>query len=468
MTQKFINIPNKHIKNKIRLFVCGPTVYDYPHIGHARTYLSFDIITRWLRYKKFKVFYLQNITDIDDKIIHKAKEQNVTPKELAIKYTNEYHSAEKLINISSVTKYASASDYIKEMIEQIEKLIENGYAYEIDDGIYFDVNKFADYGKLSRQNVQQMMSGIRVEVNKNKKNSIDFVLWKKNKEGITNKEFDKEFAVIDGNPMWKSPWGPGRPGWHIEDTAITGKEFGPQYEIHGGASELKFPHHESEIAQSEAAYEIKPMVKIWMHTGVLLVNGKKMSKSLKNFVTIKDFEDKFGEDVLRFMIAKNTYRTPIDYTEKIAHESKSALSSIIIFLKKIKFASKKSEGGNIKIDINKYSNLFKKAMDNDFNTPEAISQIFSAIKVTDPKMYYVKKSDLEKVYKFISESLFILGFKNNHPEYSIPDNIKKLASERTSARNNLQFDQSDNLRKKIEQLGYVIEDTPIGQFIYKL
>jgi len=299
---------------KVNLFVCGPTVYDFSHIGHARTYIAFDMIAKYLKEKGYKVFYLQNITDIDDKIIKRAKEKNITPKQLARKFEKEYYKDMKALGITSVSKYARATDYIQEIINQVKKLIEKGVAYRINDGIYYDITKFKDYGKLSRRTVLQAEDAVsRIDEAKEKRNKGDFCLWKFSKPG---------------EPKWKSPWGWGRPGWHIEDTAITQKHFGYQYDIHGGARDLIFPHHEAEIAQMEAISGKKPMAKYWLHTGFLTVEGKKMSKSLGNFITIREFLKENSPQILRMLVLKNHYRSPIDYSEKEINQAKKELQRI--------------------------------------------------------------------------------------------------------------------------------------------
>ncbi|MEK7537914.1 MAG: cysteine--tRNA ligase, partial [Patescibacteria group bacterium] len=294
----------KPIKGRqVNLFVCGPTVYDYSHLGHARAYIIFDAFVKYLRHLGFKVFYLQNITNIDDKIIARAREKNVAPKNLAKPFEKEYLNDMKLLGVDSVSKYARATDYIKEIISQVQRLEEKGFAYKIEeDGIYYNIAKFKDYGKLAGRTVLQADDGVsRIDYSKDKKNRGDFCLWKL-------KQSEQE-------PSWNSPWGQGRPGWHIEDTAITEKFFGPQYDIHGGARDLIFPHHQAEVAQMEAISGKKPLVKYWMHAGFLTVNHTKMSKSLGNFITISDFTKRCAPNYLRFFIVKNSWRSPMDYSE---------------------------------------------------------------------------------------------------------------------------------------------------------
>ena len=307
---------------KISLFVCGPTVYDFPHLGHARTYISFDAFVRFLRSQGYKVDYLQNITDIDDKIITRAKQVKITPQALAKRFENEYKKDIKTMGIVSVSKYARATDHIPEIIVQIGKLLKKGYAYELKgEGIYYDILKFKDYGKLSRRTSLQAEDAVsRIDESVKKQNKGDFALWKISKEG---------------EPKWKSPWGWGRPGWHIEDTAMTEKHFGAQYELHGGARDLIFPHHEAEIAQMEAISGKKPMAKHWMHTGFLTVEGEKMSKSLGNFITIQNFLSEYSPRVLRLLVLKTHYRSPIDYSEKLLLQTQRELERIDEFIENV-------------------------------------------------------------------------------------------------------------------------------------
>jgi cysteinyl-tRNA synthetase len=285
---------------KINLFVCGPTVYDYSHIGHARNYLVFDSFVKYLKYSGFSVFYLQNITDIDDKIIARARERGVSVKDLAVAFEKEYLKDMKALGINSVSKYARATSHIKEIISQIKRLNEKGFAYKIEgDGIYFDISKFKRYGKLSGRTALGAEDAVsRIDYSSKKKNRGDFCLWKLKQEGA--------------EPSWPSPFGDGRPGWHIEDTAITEKFFGAQYDIHGGARDLIFPHHEAEVTQMESISGKSPMVKYWMHVGFLTVNGQKMSKSVGNFITISDFLKRCPPNYFKFFVAKNLWSPPID------------------------------------------------------------------------------------------------------------------------------------------------------------
>lgn len=457
----------------IKFFVCGPTVYDKTHIGHARTYIAFDALVRYLRFSRRKVFYLVNITDVDDKIIAKAKENKKNPFQIAKFYEKDFHKIEKLINITSVTKYAQASKHIKEIISQISVLIKKGFAYQTSTGVYFEVKKFKDYGKLSKQNLEALRPGWRIDIDPEKKDPLDFALWKKvDTKFLPPKKSVKEPIYFQSEPLWKSPWGWGRPGWHIEDTAITQKYFGVQYDIHGGASELKFPHHESEIAQQEAASGKKPLVKIWVHTGVLLVNGQKMSKSLKNFITVEEFLSKYSSNALRLLILNHSYHSPIDYTEELARIAQSNIDSLLRFIEKLNFVissnkiSKNNKESLKDIDLKKIEKNIKSALDDDFNTPKALGIIFDLISRIEKTIFLLPRKEIRNALKLIRKYLEVLGFviPNQKP---IPKKISKLAAQREQLRKNKQFIQADDLRNKINQLGYNIEDTPVGPFIYK-
>ena len=441
---------------KLKMFVCGPTVYDYAHIGHARTYIFFDLVKNYLKSLKYGVFYLQNITDIDDKIINRASEAKISPKILARRFEKEYLKDMKTLGVTRVDKYARASEHIPEIQKQIQDLIKKGCAYKTNSGIYFEIKKFPDYGKLSRQNLDALRPGWRIELDPQKKDPLDFALWK--------------FQKNEYEPSWPSPIieglsavalaKAGRPGWHIEDTAITQKYLGPQYDLHGGGIDLKFPHHESEIAQQEAASGKKPLVNLWMHTGFLLVNGEKMSKSLKNFITIQNFLKKFSPSIFRLIVFTHQYRSPLDYNEKITQEAKKSLDSIAKFIAKIKMV----KDGNYELKIANYEKQFDEAIQDDFNTPKALAIIFSLINEINKNLNKISKKEAKIVGKWISDKLKIFKIGVKIPK--IPAKIKRLASKRELLRTNQQFVQSDALRKEIEGLGYTIEDTPSGPLIW--
>ncbi len=457
----------KRSSEPLKLFVCGPTVYDKTHIGHARTYVAFDAFVRFLRYAGQNVFYLVNITDIDDKIIAKAEQEQKNPFEIAGFFENDFHQTEKLLNIESVTKYARASAHIKEIIAQIETLIKKGYAYETQHGVYFRIKKFKNYGKLSKQNLEELRPGWRVDIDPEKNDPLDFALWKKAHSEFISPKNSKQPVLVGYEPLWKSPWGWGRPGWHIEDTAITEKYFGVQYDIHGGASELKFPHHESEIAQQEAASGKKPLVKIWMHTGVLLVNGQKMSKSLKNFITVDDFVLKYSSNALRLMVLNHSYHSPVDYSDKSAQAAHNNIISLMQFLAKADFASKHQKEGFGSLPIKETEKEIMEALNDDFNTPKAIGLIFELVNKTESSIYTLPAGEIKKAARFIQKYMEIMGFILPSPESEIPEKVFNLAASREEFRGNKHFIKADALRNEINELGYSVEDTPFGPFVRK-
>lgn len=469
--QKEIFRPKK--TKKVNLFVCGPTVYDFAHLGHARVYLVFDMIVKYLREKGYEVFYLQNITDVDDKIINRAIEEKIFWKDLSRRFEKEYLEDMKALNINSVNKYARATAHIKEIISQIKRLLEKGYAYQIKDGIYYDIKKFKDYGKLSKRTAFQAEDAVsRIDEAIEKRNKGDFCLWK-----FVKPERQKSGEKFLKIPRWSSPFGNGRPGWHIEDTAITEKYFGPQYDIHGGGRDLIFPHHEAEIAQIEAISGKKPFVKYWLHVGLLTVNGQKMSKSLGNFVTIRDFLKKHSARILRLLILKTHYRSPLNYSEKEIEQVKKQLERIDEFLDKLnrikrKKAGKKSNGNiNKTIFLKELSAKFEKAMEDDFNTPVALAVVFNLINRGNQLLDQNKltPADARDILNFLRKIDKIFNFLFWGKKVTkIPAFIKKLVREREEARKRKDWKLADEIRKKIKQQGFWIEDTKEGPQIKKI
>lgn len=443
--------PFKPLKNKrVNLFVCGPTVYDLSHLGHARTYVAFDVIVRYLRRAGYDVFYLQNITDIDDKIIARAKESGADALKFSRRMTKEYYQDAAALKIKSVTKYAKASDFMPQIIRQIQALLKKGYAYEAGDGVYFDITKFPGYGKLSRQKIKKLKAGARVKIRETKKHPFDFDLWKKQKPG---------------EPCWASPWGTGRPGWHIEDTAISENFFGPQYDLHGGAYELIFPHHESEIAQMEAASGKKPFVKYWLHTGVLKIGGEKMSKSLGNFITVRNFLEKYPVELLRFIIVSSHYRSIIDYNERQAVQAKHALDRILEFLERLKNA--KGSGRQGKELLKKCEKKFFAYMDDDFNTPKALSALFNLVNAGNK---LIDKNQLDagaarEIKHFFRQADAIFGILPPLKKMKLPKEVALLVEQREMARKEKNWVLADQLRVEVEKKGYKIEDIAKGPVI---
>jgi cysteinyl-tRNA synthetase len=448
--KKQVFVPHK--KNKVKFFVCGPTVYDYSHIGHARTYVIFDVLVKYLRQKKYDVFYLQNITDIDDKIIRRAQEKNINPKKLARDFEKEYLKDMKSLKVTSVSSYARATEHVPEIINQIKTLLNKKFAYFSSDGIYYDISKFKEYGKLSGRTSSQAEDAVtRIDQGVEKTNKGDFCLWK--------------FSSPE-EPKWKSPWGWGRPGWHIEDTAISEKFFGPQYDVHGGARDLIFPHHEAEIAQMEAASGKKPFVKYWIHTGFLTIKGEKMSKSLGNFTTIRNFAKQYSYRVLRFLIVKSHYRSPVDYDERNVKQSIQELKKIDELVNKLEL-SKNKKPRKIK-SFKEMENKIFQSLENDFNTPLAISRLFRYINKINSaltKNEISAQQTLDFLEKLDQIFDFIIVPKKERTvkiKKTIPQEIKNLVEQRQKYRSNKEWQKADLIRKKIEKLGYQIEDTQKG------
>lgn len=440
---------------KVRLFVCGITTYDYAHIGHARTYITFDVIVKYLKYKGFDVYYLQNITDIDDKIIKRAHEKEISPKELARKFEKEYLEDMENLNVNSIDKYARATEHVDQIISQVKRLQEKGYAYEIEDGLYYDLSEFDDYGKLSGRTALQAEDAVsRIDESKSKRNKGDFCLWKYSKED---------------EPKWKSPWGKGRPGWHIEDTAITEKYFGPQYDLHGGARDLIFPHHEAEIAQMEALSEKKPMVKYWIHTGFLTVDGEKMSKSKGNFITIKDFLKDYSPRVLRLFVLKSHYRSPVDYNEEVIKHTKNQISKMDEFISRLDNyeASTASEEASF---IDGAKHRFENAMEEDFNTPDALVAIFDLIRMANIRMDNdeLSKNSKKAIINFLKEVDETFSFIFQETPEEIPEKVLKLVEKREECRKEEKWDKADEIRKKVKELGYKIKDSDQGPEVRKI
>ena len=414
---------------KINLFVCGPTVYDLSHIGHARTYVSFDIIVKYLRYLKYDVFYLQNITDIDDKIIRRAKESKIDPLKLSNKFTKEYRADMKSMKITAVTKYAKATDHVKDILKQTTSLINKRAAYELEDGIYFDISKFKNYGKMSGRTVKQAEDAVtKIDKGIGKKNKGDFCIWK--------------FPKPD-DPKWETKLGAGRPGWHIEDTAITEHYFGPQYDAHGGAKDLIFPHHENEIAIMETISGKNPLVNYWFHTGFLNVEGKKMSKSLDNFITIRDSLKKWEVDVLRFMFISTHYRSPIDYSEASMQQARSNLERIRTAVAN---ANRKGTAGK------RYLEEFERIMNDDFNTPKVVALLLKIANELNKTEDNSLVDTLNKIGKILS-----IDFKPKI--HKIPKAIQELVKKRNLSRRKGDWRLADKIRVELREKGYRLQDT---------
>lgn len=429
---------------KVNIFVCGPTVYDFAHVGNAKTYTQFDFIVRYLRYRGYDVFYLQNVTDIDDKIIKRAAERGVSWEKVARENEKNYLEDMEALHNTSVTKYARATDYIPQIVKQVQVLIKKGYGYKTSDGIYFDISKFADYGKLSGRTEADRDAGVsRIDEGLDKRNKNDFCLWKFSEPG---------------EPSWDSPLGKGRPGWHIEDTAITEAFFGSQYDVHGAAIDLIFPHHEAEIAQMESASEKKPLVRYWMHAAFLNFNAEKMSKSKGNFMTAREAIEKYGYRVLRYFFISAHYRTPLDFNEQTMAQATGAVKRIDDFVVSI---DKNYDEGN-RGAVEQLREELTRKLDNDFDTPAAMAKIFDFIRNQNNrgksgKLVYELFQELNGIFDFMDFGIAQISSK-----------VQELLKKRNQLREEKKFTESDQVREQIEKMGYTILDTPEGSRVRKV
>jgi len=452
-------------KGKVGMYVCGPTVYDWAHLGHARTYIAFDIILRWLKHRGFSVTYIQNITDVghmredsgEDKIGKKSSEEKIQPMALVEKYMREYFRDMDSLGVIRPDISPRATGHIIDMIQAVQKLIEKGYAYEVDGNVFFDVSKFKDYGKLSKVNTEEMAAGTRFEVHPDKRNPEDFALWKKAKESDPFK--------------WPSPWGVGFPGWHIECSVMSAKYIGEQIDIHGGGRDLKFPHHENEIAQAEALTGKKPFVKYWLHTEFLKINGEKMAKSLGNYVTLRQALEKYDADTLRFFFTSTHYRSPIDYSEKNLEQARRSLESLknsIMLLKRLK-PSKGEKEEELERQVKKTMEEFEKAMDDDFNTPGALASLFEfSTKLNS----FTSKNDSmgpelkEKILKMFEELGGILGLGFTEEKKAGGELVESIMGILINAREELrkkgEWTASDEIRAKLKKAGVALNDEREG------
>lgn len=446
------------------MYVCGPTTYDYSHLGHARTYVAYDIMARYLRFKGYSLFFLMNITDVDDKIIDRSRERNIDPISLAREYEKYFLEDLESLNIKSINLFARASEYIDEIIELIKRLINRGFAYETDTGVYFDTTLYPDYGRLSRQRPEELAMH-RIEPDPTKKHPQDFALWKKRSTD--------DFG-------WASPWGYGRPGWHIEDTAIILTHFGDQCDIHGGAIELAFPHHEAEIAQAESATGVKPFARYWCHTGLLTVSGEKMSKSLGNFITIREVIKEYDAEVLRLFFSSTHYRSPIDFEWKHLEQSKSAIESLYSLVQELEFMDcKESLSPAESILFNKlenFKNEYLAAMDDDFNTPRALTVLFelaSEVRKLIISENTINKNLRDDILRFFYELGGVFGIlQRTRPMVTIEKYtglLNLILEIRELLRKERRYDMTDSIRQKLIDLGFIIEDTARGPKIkYRL
>lgn len=452
---------------KVSIYVCGPTVYDVPHIGHARSAYVFDFVRRYFRYKGYDVLFVRNVTDIDDKIIAKAKDGlnsseislsgdslSAATRNVAEKYLGIYHSQLEALGIEPPTHEPRATENIRGMIDFTAGLIEKGYAYVSEGSVYFSVNKFESYGKLSNRDKEELLHGVRKGVDENKEHPLDFALWKASKPG---------------EPFWKSPWGEGRPGWHIECSVMSTKLLGDQFDIHGGGIDLVFPHHENEIAQSEAATG-KAFARYWMHNGLLTVSGEKMSKSLGNFITIADLLKKYPDaDILKISFAASHYRSPVDYSDEKMIEAARSKERILIFLERSGFTEKENFPAN-EATKEHFRKEFEEAMDDDLNTALAMAVIFKAVKIGNDILSSEngcdesRMTDLKALRGVVKEFSGVLGLTLGKDEVGddLKGKVKRLIAERNEARQNRDYKKADSIRAELMEMGVTVEDTSGG------
>lgn len=443
-------------KDEVNMYVCGPTVYNFIHIGNARPAIIFDTLRRYLEYIGYKVNYVQNFTDIDDKIINKAKEDNVTSKEVSDKYIEEYFVDAKGLGIKEATVHPRVSECINDIIDLIKDLEKNGFAYNVDGNVYYRVSKFKDYGKLSKKPIDELISGARVEVSDEKESPLDFALWKKQKE-------ESEIA-------FDSPWGKGRPGWHIECSAMSRKYLGETIDIHGGGEDLIFPHHENEIAQSEGANG-KEYVHYFIHNGYININNEKMSKSKGNFFTVRDISKEFDLEVVRLFMLSAHYKTPVNFSFEILKQTESALNrlyntrdNLIYILDKASQSDMNEDEKEFVSSLSKYREEFKKAMEDDINTANAISTVFELSKDINTNIdENSSKEAIQCAYDIYMELNNVLGLLSRREEKDIlEDEIINLIEKRQEARKNKDFALADKIRDDLLDRGIVLEDTREG------
>ena len=452
-------------QGRVGMYVCGPTVYDSCHIGHARSILTFDVIARYLKASGFEVTYVRNFTDIDDKIINRANQLCIDCKALAEKYINEFYEDMDALNVERPTIEPRATEHIAQIIKVIEMLIDKNLAYQVDGDIFFAIESFKDYGKLSGRKLEDMEAGARVDIDERKRNPFDFALWK---------------SAKPGEPAWDSPWGKGRPGWHIECSAMSTEYLGKTFDIHGGGKDLIFPHHENEIAQSEGAFG-KPFARFWIHNGFVNINQEKMSKSLGNFLTIKDILKSYYPETVRLFLLSSHYRSPIDFTDKAMDEVSIGLDKIYALLKRIEEKKELSAINNV--EPGNYYKHFCEAMDDDFNTARGIGVLFDAVRNINRLLDESKEGLSQEVIKDIisckSDILKIggiLGILYESPEVYFeekklrslgkksidPTIIEDIIKEREKARKAKDWGKADNIRDQLEVMNIIIEDRPEG------
>ena len=435
-------------EGQVKIYACGPTVYNYIHIGNARPLCVFDVLRRYLEWRGLDVRFVQNFTDIDDKLIKKANEEGITVPEVAERYIKEFWIDAKGMNIREATVHPRATENIDSIIEIITELIEKGYAYPSNGDVYFRAKKFDEYGKLSHQPLEDLEAGARIDVTDIKEDPMDFCLWK---------------GAKPGEPYWESPWGDGRPGWHIECSAMAGCYLGKTIDIHCGGQDLIFPHHENEIAQSECANGCE-FSHYWMHNGYINVDNRKMSKSLNNFFTVREVAEKFGYEPIRYIMISSQYRSPINYSVEIIEQAKNSLDRLYRCREGLEFAiAHAKEGGEIPAFLEEYKQKFIEAMDDDLNTADALGELFQMVRdINKAVADNSGKATLEACLKAFNELCDVLGLLYVKKDDSLDAEIESLIAERTAAKKAKDFQKADAIRQQLSDMGIVLEDTREG------
>jgi cysteinyl-tRNA synthetase len=438
---------------KIKMYVCGPTVYNYFHIGNARPFIVFDVLRRYFEYIGYEVTYIQNFTDVDDKIIKRGQEEGISSSEIARKYIREYFTDADALGIKRATIHPRVSENIDGIIEMIKTLEEKGLAYNKDGNVYYRTIRFKDYGKLSKQGLDDLDMGSRIEVSEEKDHPMDFALWKKQKLG---------------EPAWESPWGLGRPGWHIECSVMAKKYLGETIDIHGGGQDLIFPHHENEIAQSEGAHN-KPFARYWIHNGYINIDNKKMSKSLGNFFTVRDISEQFDLEVVRLFMLSAHYRNPVNFSKDLLEQAKSSLERLYnarnnaqYLMENIMVKEQQEEEIVWINNLDEYKKQFKKSMEDDINTADALAAIFDLVKEMNRYLDANKSENTIKgAYDLLMELTGVLGIIQKKEE-QIDSEIENLIEKRQQARKDRNWALADEIREELKNKGITIEDTPQG------
>jgi len=426
---------------KVRIYLCGVTVYDESHIGHARTLIVFDVLRRYLESKGMEIEFIQNFTDVDDKIINRAKRENVRASAISSRYIQEYYDEFDALNVKRATKYPKATEHIQDMLDLVQDLVNKKIAYVSKNGVYFSVSKFPEYGKLSKKKVEDLQSGARVEVDETKNDPLDFALWK----------------FSESDPSWDSPWGRGRPGWHIECSTMSLKYLGENFEIHGGGRDLIFPHHENEIAQSES-YTSKPFAKIWMHVGMITINGEKMSKSLGNIKSVKNLIKAWSPNVLRIFCISSHYSKPIDYSEELLKEHETNWDKARLAYHKLIQAEKDGEVEDIEKTLSQLKTEFSEALDDNLNTHMALSAFYRLVTFCLSQEDHLTKSAAGKIILVFDEMIQVLGLKIAKVTDDEKSHIQNLLKQREEFRHQKKYEEADGIRDKLAAKGIELKD----------